>query len=253
MRWDRVLGSLILRRVTLSESHKITIKKQFCGPPNSGNGGYTSGLIAKHFQGDVEVRLLQPPPLDTELDLLIDTEGASLFNQDIKLAQAKPTALNILIPKAVSLQEAQHATKQYIDPEQHLLPTCFVCGPLRNADDGLNIFAGPTHLDHQVAAPWQPKSSLANSSGQVKSEFIWAALDCPGYFAINRLHKISLLGCMSGSIKGQVFATKNYIVQAWLLHSEGRKHFTGTAIFDEQGELCAASSQIWIELKDATE
>ena len=41
----------------------VVIEKRFCGPPNSGNGGYVCGLLAAHIEADAEVTLLAPPPL----------------------------------------------------------------------------------------------------------------------------------------------------------------------------------------------
>ena len=45
----------------------LEIAERFCGPPNSGNGGYVCGLLAKHLTGTVTVRLKAPPPLKTKL------------------------------------------------------------------------------------------------------------------------------------------------------------------------------------------
>ena len=52
----------------------LTVPRRFCGPPGSGNGGYTAGLLAERVQGGtahavshapgcpaVEVTLRQPP------------------------------------------------------------------------------------------------------------------------------------------------------------------------------------------------
>lgn len=48
----------------------VTISRRFCGPPNSGNGGYVCGRIARHIPGAATVRLLSPPPLETELRII---------------------------------------------------------------------------------------------------------------------------------------------------------------------------------------
>src|SRR5439155_757712 len=52
----------------------ITIDKRYCGPPNSGNGGYVCGRLAGQISGGAEVTLLTPPPLDKQLDV-VATEG----------------------------------------------------------------------------------------------------------------------------------------------------------------------------------
>ncbi|MCJ9705122.1 hypothetical protein MOV74_28970, partial [Bradyrhizobium sp. SHOUNA76] len=48
----------------------IIIDKRYCGPPNSGNGGYVCGRLARHIPGGAEITLRAPPPLDTPLDAI---------------------------------------------------------------------------------------------------------------------------------------------------------------------------------------
>ena len=54
---------------------EIIIDKRFCGPPNSGNGGYVCGRLAQHIPGGAEVTLRAPPPLDTPLDAIATGDG----------------------------------------------------------------------------------------------------------------------------------------------------------------------------------
>jgi hypothetical protein len=50
------------------------------GPPNSGNGGWTSGLIAAFVDGGIpEVTLRRPPPLDVPLTVTRTPEGLQLM------------------------------------------------------------------------------------------------------------------------------------------------------------------------------
>ena len=67
---------------------------------------------------------------------------------------------------------------------RHPLPHCFVCGPKRAEGDGLRIFPGRTANEAVFAAPWVPHASLDDGTGQVAPEFLWAALDCAGAFAV---------------------------------------------------------------------
>jgi hypothetical protein len=48
----------------------MTIPRRFRGPPNSGNGGYVCGMLARHIAGAAEVTLRAPPPLETELSVV---------------------------------------------------------------------------------------------------------------------------------------------------------------------------------------
>ena len=48
---------------------EVFISQRYCGPTNSGNGGYSCGLLAKNINGACQVRLHQPPPLETSLSI----------------------------------------------------------------------------------------------------------------------------------------------------------------------------------------
>ena len=54
---------------------EIFINKRFNGPPNSGNGGYVAGLIAKEIGKCCEVKLVAPPPLEKKLLLKKSNEN----------------------------------------------------------------------------------------------------------------------------------------------------------------------------------
>jgi hypothetical protein len=47
---------------------QLRVDRRFCGPPNSGNGGYTCGLVANFIDGPAEVILRRPPPLNRQLN-----------------------------------------------------------------------------------------------------------------------------------------------------------------------------------------
>jgi hypothetical protein len=76
----------------------------------------------------------------------------------------------------------------------------------------------------QVAAAWVLDESLTNGDGVVRPEFVWAALDCPGYFAAEDKAGLALLGRMAATIKRPVHAGERLIVTGWPIESEGRKH-----------------------------
>ena len=37
----------------------MLVSSRFCGPPDSGNGGYVAGLVAEYVDGDAEVKLIE--------------------------------------------------------------------------------------------------------------------------------------------------------------------------------------------------
>ena len=48
---------------------EVVVARQFCGPPNSGNGGYVAGLMAQSIPGPATAVLRAIIPLDTALNL----------------------------------------------------------------------------------------------------------------------------------------------------------------------------------------
>jgi hypothetical protein len=47
----------------------IVINRRFRGPPESGHGGYTCGLLAREIDGPAAVTLRMPRPLERQLTL----------------------------------------------------------------------------------------------------------------------------------------------------------------------------------------
>lgn len=225
----------------------MRIENRFCGPPSSGNGGYTAGRIAAALGGTVEVTLRRPPRLSHELDLRVTDDRAELLDDDLLVAEARRVELDIEPPRAVSFESAKTAAESYVGFGRHHFPGCFVCGPARAEGDGLRIFPGLTSEGDQVAAPWVPDASLVDAEGRVRPEFRWAALDCVGYFAIAAPdYPIALLGRMTTELHGDIVAGERCTVQGAPLDREGRKLQAVTALFGEDGALRGLARQIWI-------
>jgi hypothetical protein len=83
----------------------------------------------------------------------------------------------------------------------------------------------------------------------VRPEFISAALDCPGAFAARDDIAHMLLGEFTAHIDRCVHIDEPCVVIGWKIRASGRKFEVGTALFDEDGELCARARALWIELK----
>lgn len=227
----------------------IHIARRFCGPPHSGNGGYVSGLMAREMGQPCQVTLHAPPPLDTDLELHPYEDGLQLRLGEQLLATARPYDFTLEIPAPPSLYEAEEAQKRFVGV-RHDLPGCFVCGTNREPGDGLRIFSGAVcnHSD-QVAAVWRPASDLADAEGKVADEYLWAALDCPGFFAVKPVSGMALLGRYSARIERPVQAGETLIVSAWALKHDGRKHSAGSALHRSDGERVASAEATWISLK----
>jgi hypothetical protein len=244
----------MLRGAPVKSAHTVEIKQRFCGPPNSGNGGYSCGIIGKNLSGPSQVRLHRPPPLDQPLTLSQEGDNWSLKHQGQLVGSAQPTELNLLVPTPPSLTQARAARSAYPKDLAHVFSTCFVCGPDRDAGDGLRLFCGSVGNSYSevplVACDWQPDAALLDAQGNVAAEYIWSALDCPSYFALGlATDKISLLAQMSCSIDRPVQGNQPLIVFAWKRYIDGRKGFSGAALANAQGDILARAEHVWIELK----
>jgi hypothetical protein len=125
--------------------------------------------------------------------------------------------LELDVPKAPDPDEAEAAgaLAQRISAQEMDAPYahCFGCGIARS--DGLRIVAGPVGDAGIVATSWVAPSFVADASGQLSVEAIWAALDCRWDGNHHRAH-------------------------------DGRKLHAGTAIFDVAGKVQARSRQLWL-------
>jgi len=139
-------------------SDDVVIDARYCGPSETGNGGYVCGVIAKHVGANCEITLRQPPPLDQAMHITPSDKGWHLLHDNAVIAEARAIdSLEIDLITAPSLDEATRASKDYVGCKVHPFPRCYVCGPERHEDDGLHIFAGPLGRDNAVASTWTPK------------------------------------------------------------------------------------------------
>lgn len=228
----------------------ITIDPRFSGPPDAGNGGYVCGLMAGAIRRSVRVRLHRPVPLATALTVVRDAEQEwRLLHGAESIATATPANVDAVPPRPPTYLQALAAARLYPGFKHHVYPDCFVCGPRRAQGDGLRIFPGALADGRVVAAPWLPDVSLADADGKVKPEFIWAALDCPGYFASVPSDRPAVLGELAVHIDRRVPADEPCVIVGWPISADGRKHRVGTALYTEAGDLCALGVATWIELK----
>ena len=233
---------------------KIIIDSCFCGPPDSGHGGYVCGLVAGFIEGTAEVTLHKPPPLNQPLDIeQPEGDKVVLRNGNLILAEARPSNIELNVPDPPTYAEAVEASK-LAENKDHPFPTCFVCGTDRKEPDGLRIFPGKVSGKDMVAAPWIPNSSLADRTGKIRNEFIWAVLDCPGGWAMVSVQKrLALLGQLTAQIDNRLDPGEKCIIIGWLIEIIGRKIYIGTALFSESGKLIGKSKATWIELKSPSQ
>jgi len=92
-----------------------------------------------------------------------------------------------------------------------------------------------------VAATWVPEASLC------RSEFVWAALDCPGAYACDAVGRgDALLGRLAARVERLPKPGERCTVLGWPLGEEGRKLYAGTALFVEEGDVIVVARATWI-------
>jgi hypothetical protein len=236
----------------------IIIEQRFHGPPESGNGGYSCGIIADFIEGPAAVRLRIPPPLNTPLNVHKTDTGVELLHGSQLVATARPANIDIEVPPSPGFAAAEAASKRYRGFDSHFYPSCFVCGPERVHGDGLRVFAGSldnvSGPENMVAASWIPDQSVVDSSGHVVARYLWAVLDCPGAYSFPEPETgVILLGELAVAIHAPVSLGEKCVVLGWEIRHEGRKHHTGTALFGANGSCRAVGYATWFEVPQAGE
>jgi hypothetical protein len=228
----------------------LRIAPRFRGPAKSGNGGYVAGLVGNALSGAEDevprVRLLMPPPMEVDLDLLVDGQTARLTGAEAAVAEGTRVSAETLADATVDPvgpDEALAAEAKYKGLVDHPFPGCFVCGP-ENAE-GLQLKPGPLG-DGRTACTWHPAADLAGADGLVDPVYLWSALDCPGGWAIDLEARPSVLGQMSACIDARPPAGEPCVVMGRILSEDGRKTHTATTLYDADGRVLARARHTWI-------
>src|SRR4051812_6306820 len=226
----------------------VVIPARFCGPPTSGNGGYTCAVVARELGGAAQVTLRKPIPIERPLDIVAGENAAGLLLKDGETLIAEAEAIQWESPSALvakisefTFDDAAAAAERSPAFRNHPFPTCFVCGPQRAPGDGLRIFPGPVQqeaglLPGTFAAPWIPDASLADAKGIIRDEFIWAALDCPTGFACMFPSAGTLVtGRLAAKLLGSLRVGEKCVLLSWPTGVEGRKHHAAAVLLGEDG------------------
>jgi hypothetical protein len=235
----------------------VTIDPRFNGPPDSGNGGYSCGMLARFVDGTAEVTLRRPPPIGRPLAVERRDDGsAALMDETDVVAEAMPVEIPTEAPSPVPAAEASFASEHspFLEEAKHPFPTCFVCGPRRAVGDGMRIFTGPLGDGEVCAAAWTPSADLAADDGTVREEFVWAALDCPTCGPVwNDPDAPEFRPCVLARLAvrplAPVTSGRPHTIVTWRIAVDGRKRHSGAALYDEAGTALAVARALWIELK----
>ncbi|WP_067798509.1 hypothetical protein [Actinomadura formosensis] len=174
----------------------LYLPRRFNGPRDSAQGGYACGRIAAATGLDqragVAVTLLRPLPLDAGLAVRRAGRRWHVWHGADLVASAEAAPSDG--PPVPAL--GGHDTVEGPAPGggSPIFATCFVCGTERTGDDGLRLSARAVRgRPDTVAVTWTPAAEHCDGEGFARSEFLWAALDCPGGWAIPAEHRKPLV------------------------------------------------------------
>ncbi len=143
---------------------RMVIEQRFCGPPGCAHGGYLSGLLARHSDRQLRVRLLQPMPLQR-------AAGARTRRGRRARAQAAAsgcwraacrTSLDLAVPAAPDYLRALEASRNFIGftPSRLSDRASSAARSARAATVCASLPARCLATD-LVAADWVPDASLS--------------------------------------------------------------------------------------------
>ena len=255
----------------------LVVPGRFCGPASSGNGGWSAGALAELVDHDapqnqaakdhgrawpaITVALRQPPPLDVAMPVVDDGEWTVASYDGTPVARARLADHDLTSVEPVPPEEARAAQARYPGLSAHPFPTCFVCGTERAEGDGLRIFPGrvPDLDGHtRAAATWTPHPSVAedwhDDTDDVRHASLpatWAALDCVGAWAADFAERLMVLGTMTARIDALPVIGEDHVVTGTARAQEGRKTFTASTLYDEDGRVVAVAEHVWIAVDAA--
>jgi hypothetical protein len=217
-------------------------------------------VVAARFGRPCAVSLRRPVPLDQPLEVepanglgsgiagdadesgtLHVTAGGELIAEAVAAPELAPWS-----GPAVDLDAARDATSRFVPPANGFFDRCFVCGKDRH--DGFCVFAGPVADQALVASTWTPPAWAADDGGAVLPEFVWAVLDCPGYFALHGGDgSLAFLARQQSKIVAAPRAGVEYVVVGVPLERSGRKGLAKTAVIGADGEVLAHAEMVVVE------
>lgn len=242
----------------------LTIPMGFNGPRLSGNGGYVAGRLAQKFterfggDGTVEITLRSVVPIETAMTLtkVKDANGIDALmmrDGDTLICEARAGTVSHLTPPPAPTDwaEVMRRGEQGGSPADGDYGACLVCGKSRGLGDGLRVWGTSGPQPGYSLSCYLPHANHADSSGRIRPEFVWGTLDCPGAYAAQDDGDMrpALTGRMTAKVIEPPKVGERCAVVGWRIGAEGRKLYSGTALYTESGRLCALGTCTWIVLK----
>ena len=235
-------------------SDVVVIDPRFHSWDGVAHGGYVAGLVGGRVGTNAEVTLRQAAPFDVPLSIGGNGDGEiALTLEDAVIARGGPSEPNVDLPEPVSFKTATKLEWNHDTLNEHPTPHCFCCGYERAKGDGLRVFPAPIpgRPLGQVVAPWVPDAAFAGPDGALRPEFVWAALDCPGFWgmALSISHMPNVITIrLAATLNGTIKADVRHVVMGWPISHHGRKFLCGSAIFGPDGDVLAAGRATWLRV-----
>ena len=194
--------------------------------------------------------LRAPPPLETPFTVDRRDDGSvALLDGEQVVLEARAAKVDVDTPDPVSVEDARaaEADSPFLD-DSHPFPTCFACGPRRSEGDGLRLFAGRVSGRDLFATAWTPAAEFAGDGARVDPLYVWAALDCPSSGPVMGSGTI-VLASLAVELRAPVKVGEPHVIGSWEIERDGRKCFSGVALWDAAGNVCAAGRALWIKLQ----
>jgi hypothetical protein len=230
----------------------VTIDPAYHGFEGAGHGGYTSGVAATLAGGPVEVTIRRRIPVGEAMEVRrLDGGRLELRGAEGVILHAAPSEPRLDVPRPVDPAEAEAAAEGFLGYTWTPSSTCLTCGTQRAEGEGLRVFPGPVAGRRGlVAGRWVPHPNLARPDGTLPQEFVWAALDCPGAWALrgdsSEPYRRTVTVQMTARVLGPVLAGEPHVVMAWPVPGRRRLLDAACAIIGPDGEVAAVSTTVWL-------
>ena len=238
----------------------IIIAPGFNGPRLSGNGGYVGGVLAERYtqvfggDGTVEITLRAPIPIARELQVVREGDALMLRDGETLICEARAGSVAHLAAAArADRLERRHAPRRgRRQPAGHRFPLVHRLRPRPRASAMACACCGTAGPQPGTSLScYVPHPNHADAEGRIRPEFVWGTLDCPGAFAAQDPNDMrpALTGRMTAKVIEPPKVGERCAVVGWRIGADGRKLYSGTALYTESGRLCALGTCTWIVLK----
>jgi hypothetical protein len=232
----------------------ILVDPRHNGPPASGHGGISAGLLAAELGAAAQetgavVRLQAPVPLGRPLQPRPQPDGTvTAYDGQTAIATARslPEPLEVGLFPAVGADVVRVAEERWASERAtyNPFPTCFGCGTERT--DGWHLSPGLIEGQALFATSWQAD----RDPGDVPPWAPWAVLDCTQVGPVIDAATppaAMLTGELACRSLRPVLPGRRYVALSRRTDLIGKKVFTEGALFDADGPVAVARA-IWFVL-----